>query len=132
MAQSEDGGLFGACFQGHIGGDGGGTCVLTFTPDGCASMGSSWIWFGLNSWCDPVSNEVLLSRGSTACCLGDGTCAVLIPALCEEAGGTASLAGNTPCSAMACSQTCSADVDGDGEVGILDFLDVLRAWGACP
>ena len=27
---------------------------------------------------------------------------------------------------------CAADIDGDGTVGILDFLDVLTAWGDCP
>jgi len=27
--------------------------------------------------------------------------------------------------------TCPADIDGDGTVGILDFLDVLAAWGDC-
>jgi hypothetical protein len=25
-----------------------------------------------------------------------------------------------------------ADIDGDGEVGIIDFLDLLAAWGPCP
>ena len=25
-----------------------------------------------------------------------------------------------------------ADLDGDGEVGIIDFLDLLAAWGRCP
>ncbi len=24
------------------------------------------------------------------------------------------------------------DLDGDGMVGITDFLDLLAAWGACP
>ncbi len=28
--------------------------------------------------------------------------------------------------------TCPGDVDGDGEVGINDFLQLLAAWGACP
>jgi len=27
---------------------------------------------------------------------------------------------------------CPADLDGDGEVGITDFLDLLAAWGPCP
>ena len=31
-----------------------------------------------------------------------------------------------------CPNPCPADVDGDGTVGITDFLDVLAAWGACP
>ena len=31
-----------------------------------------------------------------------------------------------------CPPNCLADVNGDGEVGILDFLTVLGAWGPCP
>ena len=27
---------------------------------------------------------------------------------------------------------CPGDTDGDGTVGILDFLTVLGTWGACP
>ncbi|MHC4209730.1 MAG: GC-type dockerin domain-anchored protein [Planctomycetota bacterium] len=25
-----------------------------------------------------------------------------------------------------------ADIDGDGEVGVVDFLALLAAWGPCP
>jgi hypothetical protein len=28
--------------------------------------------------------------------------------------------------------TCPADLDGDGDVGVLDFLQLLAAWGPCP
>ena len=31
-----------------------------------------------------------------------------------------------------CAAPCTADVDGDGVVGILDFLDLLAAWGPNP
>jgi hypothetical protein len=27
---------------------------------------------------------------------------------------------------------CPGDVNGDGEVGINDFLDLLASWGRCP
>ncbi len=27
---------------------------------------------------------------------------------------------------------CRADIDVDGTVGIIDLLDLLAAWGACP
>ena len=56
---------------------------------------------------------------------------LLIPELCMEAGGTQSPLG-TPCSAASCPQPCVADLDGDGNVGIVDFLDLLAAWGLCP
>ena len=31
-----------------------------------------------------------------------------------------------------CEVTCDADLDGDGNVGINDFLDLLAAWGPNP
>ena len=34
--------------------------------------------------------------------------------------------------AFAAGGTCPSDVNNDGEVGILDFLQVLGAWGPCP
>jgi hypothetical protein len=27
---------------------------------------------------------------------------------------------------------CDADLDGDGEVSVTDFLALLAAWGPCP
>ena len=27
---------------------------------------------------------------------------------------------------------CGGDIDGDGQVGILDLIEVLFTWGACP
>ena len=46
----------------------------------------------------------------------------------QEAGGTPS---PVACLQVTCPQPCAADVDGDGTVGILDFLDLLAAWGDC-
>ncbi len=31
-----------------------------------------------------------------------------------------------------CEPTCIADIDGTGDVGIVDFLDLLADWGPCP
>ena len=33
--------------------------------------------------------------------------------------------------AFAAGGTCPSDVNNDGTVGILDFLDLLGAWGDC-
>jgi hypothetical protein len=33
---------------------------------------------------------------------------------------------------ITCTAAVPGDVDGDGEVGIDDFLALLGAWGACP
>ena len=124
VAQSEEGGVFfGACWHGPIGGSLPGFCVNEFR-ESCA--GGAY-WFGDGTFC--FDGQVLTTQ-STACCLGDGGCAVLAPPLCTEAGGTFSTA-HTRCSDVECPQPCDADVDGDGTVGILDFLDLLAAWGDC-
>ncbi len=31
-----------------------------------------------------------------------------------------------------CPPSCAADLDGDGVVGISDFLALLANWGPCP
>ena len=31
-----------------------------------------------------------------------------------------------------CPPPCAADIDGDGSVGIWDLLMVLASWGPCP
>ncbi len=65
-----------------------------------------------------------------ACCLDD-SCIVAFEANCIAAGGT--YQGDvTTCEASTCPTPCPADVDGDGTVGINDFLDLLAAWGPCP
>ena len=121
VAQSEEGGL-GACVAR-------GQCFET-TAENCAF--EPGLWYGEGSFC--VVNQPAMPPGnlafSSACCLGDGTCAVIFPTLCVEAGGTASPQG-TPCSQVTCDQPCYGDVDGDGTVGIGDFLDLLAAWGDC-
>ena len=122
VAQSEAGEFFfGACVS-EISCD----CVDE-ERDFCADLGK--VWMGDGSICD-VSGTGFFSGSSSACCLGDGTCTVLTPGQCAEAGGT--LAGDkTPCFALTCPEPCAADIDGDGTVGINDFLDLLAAWGDC-
>ena len=110
VAQVEGGGI-GACIT--LAG-----CGIVFEST-CTSFDG--IWLGEGSSCETVS---------TACCLVNGACVVLTPELCAEAGGTSS-GFATPCSQITCDQPCYGDVDGDGTVGILDFLDLLAAWGDC-
>ncbi len=125
VAQSE-GGVSGACVAF-------GQCFLASADSCVAGFGQ---WYGEGTFCTgdtPCSPLFGCPPASTACCLGDGTCAVLITELCVEAGGT-SVFGDlpTPCSAVTCPQPCVADLDGDTVVGINDFLDLLAAWGPCP
>ena len=127
VAQSE-GGVLGACVQ-----QVGGSCLLT-TADECTKF-MAGLWYGEGTYCfddTPCSPVSGCPPVSTACCLGDGTCLVLVPELCVEAGGTPTIVDLTPCFAVTCPQPCVADLDGDQTVGILDFLDLLAAWGPCP
>ncbi len=124
VAQSAEGGI-GAC-QTFF-------CDTFDSGDGCIGFGG--LWYGEGSECDDNGNIPCDSLGlcppiSVACCLGDGGCFALVTDLCLELGGTPS-PQFTQCSQVTCDQPCTADTDGDGTVGILDFLDVLAQWGDC-
>jgi len=43
---------------------------------------------------------------------------------------TGSLTGDMIVVGEGGAETCRSDIDGDGEVGVADFLDILAAWGA--
>ncbi len=66
-----------------------------------------------------------------ACCLPTDGCALMTEPSCSAAGGVYQGVG-TSCAAAACPPACVGDTDGDGTVGIQDFLAVLAAWGVCP
>ena len=66
-----------------------------------------------------------------ACCLNDCCIVVALEENCIAAGGTYQ-GDSTTCDAARCPDPCPADIDGDGNVGINDFLDLLAAWGRCP
>jgi hypothetical protein len=64
-----------------------------------------------------------------ACCFPDMSCEILTATECGVAGGI--YEGNaTVCDATIC--PCPADIDGSGDVGPDDLLDVLSNWGPCP
>ena len=72
-----------------------------------------------------------------ACCLPDQSCASVNMYECASLGGTWSGCG-TDCSdhndngmADVCEQECHGDINHDGFVDVLDFLEVLGAWGPC-
>ncbi len=117
----------GACVQ-----QAGGSCLLT-TADECAKLPG--LWYGDGTFCagsTPCSPLTGCPPVSTACCLSDGTCFVLLAELCVEAGGTPTIVDVTPCFAVTCPQPCVGDLDYDGNVGINDFLNLLANWGPCP
>jgi hypothetical protein len=65
-----------------------------------------------------------------ACCAGGG-CLSLWEDQCLAIGGEFHGMG-VSCDDASCSDICSADLDGDGNVGIVDLLILLDSWGPCP
>ena len=126
VAQSA-GAAVGACVQQL-----GGACLLV-AADECAKLPG--LWYGEGTFCNdstPCSPLTGCPPVSTACCLSNGACVVLLAELCVEADGTPTIVDVTPCFAVTCLQPCVGDLDYDGNVGINDFLDLLANWGPCP
>ena len=73
-----------------------------------------------------VADISYLPKG--ACCVSSG-CASVHKVACNDFGGT--WMGETG-SCDDCPPTCDADLDGDGEVKVLDLLLLIGAWGICP
>jgi hypothetical protein len=72
-----------------------------------------------------------------ACCMGDSSCQELRESDCTEAGGqwkgADSICGDFDQDGTddAC-ESCRSDTNGDGNVDVLDFLNLLADWGPCP
>ncbi len=65
-----------------------------------------------------------------ACCL-DGLCITTAAADCS--GNSGSWGGpDSSCADFNCPESCPADVDGDGDVGVSDILMLIASWGTCP
>ena len=52
---------------------------------------------------------------------------------CLNGGGLWS-GDTTLCATVTCeaANSCPADVNGDGEVEVMDIIELITAWGACP
>jgi parallel beta-helix repeat protein len=50
----------------------------------------------------------------------------------EHLGGPYALSGDIQMLAFCPIPACPGDADGDGVVGVLDFLELLANWGSCP
>jgi len=106
------------------------SCVDLTSPDVCTALGGS---FEADIECPAASCEV------AACCLADASCVVLREADCTAAGGVwhgpDGICGDFDQNGTddVCeTPTCPHDINGDGIVGIVDFLDLLAHWGPCP
>ena len=70
--------------------------------------------------------------GIGACCGGDA-CWEMEESDCLNGGGLWS-GDTTLCTTVTCeaANSCPADVNGDGEVEVMDIIELITAWGACP
>ena len=100
-----------------------GQCVLT-DPITCVMAGGTPGREG---------EDCTFECGPGACCLADNSCTVTFDEeQCISQGGI--YQGWNPsadCAAVPCQAQCPADLDGNGEVGINDFLILLQLWGPC-
>jgi hypothetical protein len=81
---------------------------------------------GDETLCDP---DLCISVG--ACCfIVDGSCELLTEEECGILGGVIFQGDDTVCDPNSCPPACP-DVNGDGDVNVLDLLQLLSVWGAC-
>ncbi len=66
-----------------------------------------------------------------ACCLPGGGCVATTQSSCLAAAGVYQ-GEQTACDAASCPAACPLDFNGDGLVGVVDFLALLNQWGTCP
>ncbi len=106
------------------------SCGLDVSPDVCAAAGGS---FAEQLDCPGISCVV------AACCLADASCVAVREVECTSLAGV----WNGPDGVCGdfnqngfddvCETAgCPHDSNNDGEVGIVDFLDLLASWGRCP
>lgn len=106
------------------------SCLEVQSADTCAAAGGGH---------EPDLNCSGAACEVGACCLGDATCQELRESDCATIGGVwkgpDSICGDFDQNGFddACeSSSCPHDIDNDGMVGIVDFLDLLANWGPCP
>lgn len=101
------------------------TCQVR-TVDECALAGGTFQ--GVDVSCNDVS-----CLPASACCLPDGSCLQVDPLECQALGGEGQPFGSE-CVDVDCPQPadCPTDLDGSGDTGFNDLLQLLSGWGACP
>ena len=101
-------------------------CVQVL-PEECDSFLGKWL--GSASSCDDCPPPV--EPDDTGACCVQGYCTSMTEAQCFDLSG--SYAGdNVICDDAGCPVVCPGDIDGDGQVGIVDILTVIGTWGPCP
>ena len=103
-----------------------GGCVLVL-EDECSSFLGNWL--GAGSSCEDCP-PIIEPEDTGACCV-DGACAVLTDDQCFELSGI--YAGDeVSCEEADCPGFCPGDINGDGQIGIVDLLTIIDGWGFCP
>jgi hypothetical protein len=83
---------------------------------------------------DPTDSDYRLASGSP--CIDEGNSSAVPMEITTDLDGNDRLVGQVDLgpyeSQVGGGSTCPHDLDGDGSVGITDFLDLLDAWGTDP
>ena len=104
----------------------GGTACWAMEEDNCADGGGTWS--GDATVCASVTCESD-SSFLGACCVS-GYCIQSTEHACVQSGSD--FHGiNVECIDIIC-VSCPEDVNGDGEVGVLDIIQLISSWGVCP
>jgi len=101
----------------------------------CCLQGNACLPNVTAEFCILIAEGIYQGDGTTCggdcgmCCIDKIEChQIWSPDHCAHTGGH--FFGNLPCGPDGpCGRSvCDSDIDGDGEVGILDFLDLLANW----
>ncbi len=96
-----------------------GTMLLRFTSNGVPAT-QGYVSF----------SHLIGPAQPSGCCFSDGSCVLLLQDDCISAGGNHI---GTACEPNLCPQpSCPADINGDDLVDVIDLLDLLANWHACP
>jgi predicted outer membrane repeat protein len=106
----------------------GGAACWEMSESDCLDGGGDWVGDAtvcVSSSCDTSGGEPL-----GGCCLADA-CVMAPEHACMEADGD--FAGeDVDCVDVNCESACAADINGDNLVDVLDIIELISAWGACP
>ena len=104
-----------------------------FNDDGHCELLSLQDCLALQGHPGGVGSDCTFECGPGACCVSGDCQFVFDEQDCVFLGGI--YQGWDPaadCADVQCQVPCPADLDNDGEIGIVDFLILLSLWGPCP
>jgi hypothetical protein len=104
----------------------GGTGCWEMDYTSCLDGGG--IFAGEDTICEMVE---CLGMEAGGCCLNDTCIMAAAESACLDAGGEFHGA-LVECEDVECYVGCPEDINGNGSVDVLDIIDLISAWGACP